>query len=201
MGYCQVGGNTQSCTPEDCSEFDGHYFDKPGDFPGGCFLLSVLDDERAILMAGTMMYPAMIQFRDEVMRRTPLGRKLIGYFDEFYEEAKKVARKDPKLVTEVVWLATYVSPFIQTMLGQRVVPESPIETPLSRLASEYRPSTHAAFSSVVARFKARGSKKFAAALDDSEKIISRFVGLSPHEALRELRRPLPAAGKKRIKSK
>lgn len=185
MGYCQVGGNTQPCTPDECAEF-GKYFDKPN----GCFLLSVLEDERAILMASTLIYPSMIQFRDEVMRRTPLGRRFIAYFDEFYEEAKAVAAKDPKLVTEVVWLATYISPFIQSMLGQKPVPDSTLDTPLRRLAFEYRPATHKAFVSVIRRFKARASKKFAAALDDSEKIIGRFVGLTPPDALRELRRPL-----------
>jgi hypothetical protein len=199
MGYCQVGGNTQPCTQEECAEAGGNYFDSPDDHPGGCFLLSVLGDERAILMAGTMMYPTMIQFRDEIMRRTPLGRRLIAYFDEFYEEAKKVARKDPKLITEVVWLSVYITPFLQVMLGLKPVPDSTIETPLSRLASQYRPSTHKAFLSVVNRFKAAGSKGFVAALNDSEKIISRFVGLSPNEALTELRRPSP--GEKRVRSK
>ena len=199
MGYCQVGGNTQACQVEECSEFDGHYFDSPDDHPGGCFLLSVLGDERAILMAGTLIYPAMIQFRDDILRRTPLGRRLIAHFDEFYEEAKNIARKDPKLITEVVWLSTYVSPFLQSMLGQKPVPDSTIETPLSRLASEYRPSTHRAFVSVVNRFKAKGSKKFAKALDDSERILSQFVGLTPAQALHRLRRP--ESTKKRSQSK
>jgi hypothetical protein len=187
MGYCQVGGNTQQCSQEDCGEFEGHYFDKPGDFPGGCFLLSVLGDERAILMAGTMMYPAMIQFRDKILRRTPLGRHLIGYFDKFYEEAKVVARKDPKLITEVVWLATYVSPFLQSMLGQKPARSSP-KAPVNRLASQYRPGTHKAFASVVKRFKKAGaSEQFATALDDSEQILARFVGMTPNKALRELK--------------
>jgi hypothetical protein len=188
MGYCSLGGTKQPCTQEECAEQGWHYSDTVGNGKI-CFLLSVLGDERAILITGTMMYPAMIQFRDDIMRRTPLGRRLIAYFDEFYEEAKRLARKDPKLVTEVVWLAIYVSPFIQAMLGQKPVPDSTIETPLSRLASEYRLSTHKAFTSVVNRFKAKGSKKFVAALTDSEKIVSRFVGLTPNEALRELRRP------------
>lgn len=188
MGYCQVGGSTQPCQPEECAEIGGGYFDEPNG--GACFLMSVLGDERAILMAGTLMYPAMIQFRDEIMRRTPVGRHLIAYFDEFYEEAKEVARRDPKLITEVVWLAVYISPLIQTMLGQPQV-SSPIETPNSRLASQYRPSTHRAFVSVVERFKALASAPFVAALDDSERIVSRFVGMAPDEALREFRATSP----------
>lgn len=187
MGYCQIGGNTQSCTPDDCAEFGGNYVDDPSDYPGGCFLLSVLDDERAILMVGTLMYPSMIRFRDDIMRRTPLGRQFIAFFDEFYEEAKVVARKDPGLVTEIVWLATYIAPFIQAMLGEKPT-ASAVETPTSRMASEYRPATHRAFSSVVARLKKGGSKKFGKALDEAERLVARFVGMTPEDALREMRR-------------
>ena len=187
MGYCQVGGSTQSCDKETCSEFGGNYFDE--DNPQSCFLLSVLRDERAILMAGTMMYPVMIQFRDDVLRRTRLGRKLIAYFDEFYEEAKTIARKDPELVTEIIWLTTYVFPFLQASLGGKPVTDGARETPTSRQASQYLPSTHRAFCSVVERFKRSASKPFAEALDDSERMLAQFVGRSPQETLEELRRP------------
>jgi hypothetical protein len=191
MGYCQVGGSTQPCTPEDCAEFRGKYFDNKS--PLSCFLLSVLGDERAILMTATLIYPAMIQFRDDILLRTPLGRHFVGYVDEFYEEAKRIARKDPALITEIVWLCTYVGPYVQAMLGQKPYADGLGETPIRLLASELRPGTYKAVLSVVNRFKARGSKRFVAALNELEQTLSGFVGLSPEEALRRLRRSVVEA--------
>jgi hypothetical protein len=187
MGYCQVGGSTQPCTPEDCSEVGGHHVDKPGDYPGGCFLLSVLGDERAILMTGSLIYPTLIAFRDRVLRRTPVGRTFVTYFDTFYEEAKAIARADPQLVTEIVWLTTYVSPFLQAMMGAVPFDDSVGATPVHILASEYRPGTHRAFVSVLNRFRSHGGKPFVAALNDVERTLDRFIGLTPQEALRLLR--------------
>src|SRR5882757_4508306 len=94
MGYCQVAGSTQACAPEECAEFEGKYFDQPG---GICFLLSLLGDERAVLLTATQIYPALIEFRDHVLRVTPLGRRFSGYFDNFYDEAKRLAGADPEL--------------------------------------------------------------------------------------------------------
>jgi hypothetical protein len=185
MGYCQVGGNTQQCAPEECEEVGGSHFDEKKD---GCLLLSVLGDERAILLTATQIYPALIEFRERVLPRTPLGRHLLGYFDEFYDEAKDIARSDPELVTDIVWVTTYVSPFVQSMLGQKPYTGSPAETPIGIYATEFRPSAHRALVGVIEKFKAKGSREFVAALEDFERTLSRFVGLGPSEALRELRR-------------
>jgi hypothetical protein len=183
MGYCSLGGSKQQCTPEECAE-QGWQYSPTVD---GCFLLSVLDDERAILLTATQIYPALTDFRDRILRRTRLGRRFDGYFERFYDEAKEIARSDPELVTDVVWLVTYVGPFVQSMLGQKPYSGAPGETPIGVLATEFRPSTHRVALGVIAKFRAKGSPELKTALDDLEDTLSRFVGLGPVEATRKLR--------------
>jgi hypothetical protein len=101
MVWCYISpSSNEGCDPEACKEVGGKYEPKPG----LCFLLSVLDDERAILMASTLMYPAMTQFRDEVLVRYPVGQRMLRYFERFYNEAISIAKQDPDLINDVIWL-------------------------------------------------------------------------------------------------
>ncbi|HVY76233.1 MAG TPA: hypothetical protein VG890_15495 [Puia sp.] len=190
MGYCKAMSQTTTCTKQDCDEIGANYSD---DDPNSCLLLSALKDERAILMTSTLIYPTLIKFREVILRRTPLGRQFVEYFEEFYPEAKSIVLKDPQLVTDLVWLTTYVSPYLQSMLGEKPSTSPEGITAISLLASEFRTGTYKALTSIMHRFRKQGSKKFISALDESEKILGGFVGLSPEESLRKLnRRPAGA---------
>ena len=186
MGYCQIGGTTQPCTPEECSEFGGGYGDNP--VQDGCFLLSVMTDEHSRMMAANFIYPTMLAFRDEICRRTTLGRRFVRYSEEFHDEARDIARKNPELITDLLWLMTYVTPFWQAMLGQRPHSGPPASTPIGVLASEFRPSTYRSILQLTAKLKQHASPRFVIAAKDLEDTLARFVGLTPEEALRELRR-------------
>ncbi len=189
MGYCQVGGSTQACPPDDCKEIGGSHFE---DSPGFCLLLSLLKDERSILMTSTLIYPTLIEFRKSVLQETPLGKEWSRYFDRFYEEAKDIARKDRKLVTNIVWLTTYVAPFLQAMLGQK---------PRNPFAARFGQGAYNSFITVMHGFRKRGSKEFVEALDIVEKQIAPFPGMTPREALRELRKPVAGGKTPRPKKK
>lgn len=191
MGYCQAGSSTVTCTEIDCKEIGANYSETQ---PGQCLLLTALKDERAILITSTLIYPSLVKFREGILKKTPLGRHFVDYFSEFYEEAKDIVMEDPKLLTDLVWLTTYVSPFLQAMLGERTSFSSEGITPTTLLASEFRPGTYKALNSVMAQFKTKGSKKFVAALNDAEKILSGFVGLSPEQALKKLHTKPPKKG-------
>ena len=186
MGYCQVGGSTQPCTQEECSEFGGGYHDEP--VQDGCFLLSVMPDEHSKMMAANFIYPTMLAFRDEICRRTPLGRRFVRYSEEFHDEAKGIASQNPELITDLLWLMTYVTPFWQAMLGQTPQSGAQAATPIGVLSSEFRPSTYRSIRELIAKLKQHASPGFVAAADDLEETLARFVGLTPTEALRELRR-------------
>jgi hypothetical protein len=184
MGWCSVGSRGESCDLATCNEIHGEYKNEPG----GCLLLSVLQDERAILMASTLMYPAIMQFRDEVLRTTPIGTRMLGYFDRFYDEAISIAQSDPELVTDIVWTMTYGSPFIRAMLGEDLSAGRYGQTPTSYLAERLRPQTVESLVSLIRRFRQAASTEFVEALNDFETAAMRFVNLTPQEALVELRR-------------
>jgi hypothetical protein len=186
VGYCQIGGSTQPCTQEECAEFGGGYGDNPvGD---GCFLLSVMSDEHSKMMAANFIYPTMLAFRDEICQRTPLGRRFVRYSEEFHDEAADIARKNPDLITDLLWLMTYVTPYWQAMLGQKPYSGASAVTPVGVLASEFRPSTYRSVLELIRKLKQHASPRFVTAAADLEETLSRFVGLTPEEALREMRR-------------
>jgi hypothetical protein len=184
MGWCSIGSHGEACDRATCDDIHGDYNDQP---PSGCLLLSVLQDERAILMASTLMYPAIIDFRDTLLKPSPVGARMNEYFDRFYEEAVSIARADPELVTDIVWVVEYGSPFIRAMLGEDLSARTFGQTPTTYLAERLRPQTVEALIGVIDRFRRAASPEFVAALDDFQTQVQGYVDLTPQEALVKLR--------------
>jgi hypothetical protein len=187
MGWCSAGSSGEPCDPETCQQINGDYSDKPRG-PIGCLLLSALEDERAVLMASTLLYPPLFAFRDDVLARTTLGQRMLDHFRTHYEEAKKILQEDDDLVTDLIWALEYVLPYIRAMLGEDLSPGRNGYTPTTYVAEQLRPQTADFLVFVVDRFAEKASPAFTEAIDDFKKNLSHFIDLKPEAAFVELRR-------------
>lgn len=186
MGFCTVGSSGEECSPSDCDAIHGDFREEKGT---GCLLLSVLGDERAILLTRHFLYPPIIEFRDDVLPRTAIGERMSEHFDRFYPEAVNIARSDPMLVSDIVQSMTYLNAFLRAMLGEQLRPGRFGPTPSTYRAERLRPSTVDSIMGLIARFRASASPEFAEALNEFEAELPRFTNLTPDEALIELRAP------------
>jgi hypothetical protein len=189
MGYCQVGLEKQSaCDPDACADINGQYSEEPG--KGSCLLLTGIleEDDRAVLMINTQIYPSLIDFRKGVLHKSDLGERMLRHYDRFHDEAVGIARSDEDLVMDIIWSLSYISPFIRAMMGDQISGGIYGETPDSYYAGALRPGAVQSLRRVIERFKRSASPEFSAALTEFDHELREFEGLNPREALVAMRK-------------
>jgi hypothetical protein len=189
VGYCRVGSEKQSaCDPDGCATIGGQYSEDPVD--KGCLLLTGIfgDDDRAALMINTHIYPSLIEFRQNILRKSRFGERMLSQYDRFHDEAVAIARSDADLVSDIIWSLSYISPFIRSMMGEQISSGSFGETPESFYAGALRSGAVQSLRRVIERLKRSASIQFSEALDEFERELRNFEGLSPREAVIALRK-------------
>lgn len=182
MGWCTVNGRGEECSAMDCDRLEGDWNPRP---VGGCLVLSLIEDPSARLVVQTLLYPPILDVRDQILRRTPLGDVIVRDFERHYDEAVAILRSDPDLFSEVLHFLIALVPFARSLTGEdvsrRAVPLG--ETPATFTAERIRPGMVDWMSRVMERFRSSASESFASSLERYQQLLPRFEGLSPRETL------------------
>jgi hypothetical protein len=188
MGYCKCNSSGEETSdPETCAEIGCVYTDeKPG---GGCFLGDLLNyyahenlgaDALALLSIGPA-FAALNDFRNVILAHTAVGRQMIAYHDRFNQDALLLAKANPDIFRRTLRTCLLTFTFSRAMLrchftgrdDGRHFTQRMFETAV-RLINEFESKS--------------GDPELKRALHELEAEVERYVGLTPSEALKVLRR-------------
>src|SRR6266852_4406428 len=108
MGICCVGSSCEPSDQLDCDMLHGEYRD---DHPSrGCAFLTALSDylhntcaaDPIILLAAGGTYSAIYDLRDVILSKSPLGKRILDYYQQYASKGIEILMKEPKLLGETL---------------------------------------------------------------------------------------------------
>jgi hypothetical protein len=186
MGWCTAGTSGQSCDFKSCDQLHGEWHEAG---PGGCLVLSLLRDPVAKTAIRSLVYPPILQVRDEVLPRSRVGSVIVDDFSRHYDEAVNILSQDADLLNEVIdFLITNV-PFARALTGEKVGAPGPGDgwTPSAYIAERLRPGTVDWFGQILERFRGHASDELVASIDHYQRLVPMLLDLTPIEILTQLR--------------
>lgn len=188
MGWCTAGTHGESCDFKDCDQIGGEWQTAP---PVICLVLGLLRDPIAKAAIRSLVYPPILQVRDDVLPRSRVGSSIVDDFSRHYDEAVNILSQDADLLNEVIdFLITNV-PFARALTGEKVGASRPGDgwTPSAYIAERLRPGTVDWFSQILERFRGQASDALAASIDRYQRLVPMLADRTPIEILTQLRDP------------
>ena len=187
MGWCKLpGGDWEpGWSSEGCAAAGGVYSEsKPPE--GDCFLSTILTRSLAqtILELGRT-YQVQMAFR-ELLQSSAVGKRMVILYYKHNPTMQLIARHDPLLLAESIntWLSVLEFVTATTVVASRNSDASPEYSKL-----RFNKQLHDRVVQLLNRFgEGSKDKRFQLALKEVEQELSRYVGLTPGEALKTLRR-------------
>ncbi len=205
MGWCLLpGGNWEpGWSSEECAAAGGVYSETgpPSNGNGGghnCFVRTILTRSlaEAILDLGRT-YQSAVDFRDEVLGSSPVGKRMIKTYYKYNPAILQIVLGNYELLAESLRTWKSILPFVRAT-------DALATGRFDELAEQHRQlrfnkRVHDRVIRLLDRLRSESEDKgFHAALSDVKEELSRYVGLTPEEALERIRRkPSGGSSKKR----
>ncbi len=186
MGVCCCGTSGEPSDRRTCEEIGCDYYEDP---TTSCtcaltvllteYLTTQSREDPVILLAAGGTYTSLYDLRDQILAKSRLGQQLLDYYHRFAEQAVTIARSDPDFIREALRVFLVGASF-----GRAVLREYDRR---DRDAIGDRRFTGEAYESgiaLLARFRQMApDDAFDEPIQFLEREISRFVGMTPREAL------------------
>lgn len=186
MGTCCVGSSCEPSDQLDCDTIRGDY--SPDNTTSkGCAFLTALSDylhnrcaaDPIILLAAGGTFSAIYDLRDVILSKSPLGKRILVYYQQYASKGVEILMKEPKLLGETLRVfligASFGRAILQAYDGR------------SEATLKDRTFTKEAYERGLALIKQFRTLVADASFDEPlaflEQEISRFIGASPGQAL------------------